>query len=126
MPVEDAAQMLARFRSGTTAELTFAFANQPRPLVCDLELIGTAGQLIVHTWRGYELDNRDGHIEKTFYTGEPHWQKVLIGLTGEIEEFCAAIREDRPPRPPAEDSVRSLEVVEAFYRAVKSGQMERV
>src|SRR5437763_395125 len=44
-PVEDAAQLLARFRSGITAEMTFAFSSQPRPLVCDLEVIGTAGQL---------------------------------------------------------------------------------
>ena len=125
-PVEDAAQMFLRFRSGITAEIVFAFASHPRPLVCDLELVGSCGQLTVHTWRGYELDNQNGRFEKTFYTGEPHWQKVLIGLTAEVEEFCAAIRERRAPWPSADESTKALAAVAAFYRAVESGQFERV
>ncbi|MFN7996509.1 MAG: Gfo/Idh/MocA family oxidoreductase [Bryobacteraceae bacterium] len=120
--VEDAGQMLLRFRKGVSAQITVAFMSEPHPLVCDLQVIGTKGSITVHTWRGYELWNAGGHREKIFYTDEPHRHKVLAGVRGEIAEFCAAITEDRDPWPTAEESARSLEIVMAFYDAAASGR----
>ena len=120
--VEDAGQMFLRFRGGISAQITVAFLCEPHPLVCDLQVIGTRGSITVHTWRGYELWNSAGHREKTFYTDEPHRAKVRVGIEGELSEFCNSIAEGRQPWPPAEEHIRSLEVIHAYYRAAETGK----
>ena len=119
--VEDAGQMFLRFRSGVSAQITMAFMREPHPLVCDLQLIGTRGSITVHTWRGYELWNSQGHEERILYTDEPHREKVRVGVAGEIAEFCAAIAEGRVPWPSAEESTSALEIVMAYYQAAAGG-----
>lgn len=121
MSVEDAAQMHLRFESGLAAELTFAWMREPHPLVCDLELIGTKGSLIVHTWKGYELHTAGGSRVKEVYQDEPHPQKVLVGVIGEMTEFVNSIRERRSPSPSAEESAEALQVIMAFYEAATTG-----
>jgi UDP-N-acetylglucosamine 3-dehydrogenase len=124
--VEDAAQIALGFPSGRSAQITCGFMSQPHPLVCDLQVIGTAGSVIVHTWQGYEYHSSAKTEVRAIYTSEPHIQKVLVGLHGEVEEFCGAIRDGREPRPSAEESTRALRVVEAFYRAAKTGTVQPV
>ena len=120
--VEDVGQMLLRFRGGISAQVTVAFMREPHPLVCDLQVIGTRGSLLVHTWQGYDMWNQDGHQKKVFYTDEAHPTKVQVGVEGEISEFCASIAEARAPWPSAEDNIRSLRVVLAYYQAAEKGQ----
>jgi predicted dehydrogenase len=120
--VEDAGQMFLRFRNGVSAQITMAFMREPHPLVCDLQLIGTRGSITVHTWRGYELWNERGQEERIFYKEEPHRDKVLAGVAGEVAEFCGAIAEERVPWPSARESTAALEVVMAYYRAAASGE----
>jgi UDP-N-acetylglucosamine 3-dehydrogenase len=126
LSVEDAAQMNLRFQSGLTGQITFAWMCEPHPLVCDLELIGTKGSLIIHTWKGYELHTAQGSIVKNFYDQEPHPQKVLVGVIGEVQEFVGSIRERRTPSPSAEESTEALKVVMAFYKAAQSDALEAV
>ena len=121
--VEDAAQMFLRFKRGISAEITLAFMRESHPLVCDLQVIGSRGTIVVHTWRGYELWNASGHREKIIYTDEPHVAKVQVGIGGEIAEFCTSIVSGRLPWPSAEESTRALTIVMAFYRAAKNGKM---
>jgi predicted dehydrogenase len=99
-----------------------AFMREPHPLVCDLQIIGTRGKITVHTWHGYELWNREGHKERVFYTDEPHRERVLVGVAGEIAEFCGAIAEKRTPWPSAEESTAALAIVMAYYQAAASGE----
>lgn len=120
--VEDAGQMFLRFRRGTSAQITVAFLREPHPLVCDLQVIGTRGSITVHTWRGYEFWNAAGHKEKIFYTDEPHRTKVQVGIEGELNEFCNSIAEGREPWPSAEEHIRSLAVIQAYYRAAETGK----
>ena len=119
--VEDAGQMFLCFRGGVSAQVTVAFMRDPHPLVCDLQVIGTQGSITVHTWRGYDLWNGSGHREKIFYTDEPHSVKVQAGVEGEMREFCGSIAGRRDPWPSAEDNIRSLRVILAYYRAVETG-----
>ena len=118
--VEDAAQMSLGFPSGRSAQISFGLPAEPQLLVCDLELIGTRGSLIVNTWRGFELRRNGTSTYHAGYTSETHQEKVLRGLMGEVEEFCAAIQEDRDPRPSVEESTRAFRVVMAFYRTASS------
>src|SRR5205085_12468597 len=108
--IEDAAQMQLRFQSGLAGQVIFAWMREPHPLVCDLELIGTKGSLIIHTWKGYELHAAQGSTVKNFYEKEPHPQKVLVGVLGEVEEFLSSIREWRTTSPSDEISNESLKV----------------
>jgi predicted dehydrogenase len=117
--LEDTAQMSLEFGSGRSAQITFALVPEPHPLVCDLEVIGTRGSVVVQTWTGYELRSAARVERHEIYRTEPHPEKVLVGLRAEVDEFCAAIREGRSPRPSAEESTRALAVVESFYRVAK-------
>ncbi len=120
--VEDAAQMNLRFASGRTAQIAFGFLPQPHPLVCDLELTGTKGSIVVHTWQGYEHRTAAGVKVHHIYESESHAEKVSVGLKGECEEFRDAIREGRDPRPSVEESTRALRVILGFYRAAETGK----
>src|SRR5690606_11831648 len=89
--VEDSGQMSLRFSSGLSAQLEFGFLAAPHPLICDLELIGTKGSIVVHTWQGYEVRTAAGVEHCAIYDAEPHVEKVLTGLKGEFAEFRDAI-----------------------------------
>ncbi|MFM8984967.1 MAG: Gfo/Idh/MocA family protein [Planctomycetia bacterium] len=119
-PLEDAAQMTLDFGPACSAQLTFGWLAEPHPLVCDLEIIGTRGSAVIHTWQGYELRTAAGTSTHAVHGDQPHADKVVEGLRGEIGEFSTALREGRPPWPPVEESSLALEVVEAFYRAARS------
>lgn len=120
--VEDAGQIFLQFRNGISAQVTVAFMREPHPLVCDLQVIGTRGSITVHTWRGYEIWSASGHRERLFYRDETHRTKVQVGVDGEIGEFCASILQGRRPWPTAAESTQSLRVIEAYYRAAKTGK----
>lgn len=119
--VEDSAQMSLLFDPPRSAQITFGWLVEPHPLVCDLELIGTRGSIVVHTWQGYECRTPAGVKHYPIYTSESHQHKVIIGLMGEIAEFCNAVREGRTPWPPVEETSRAVRVVEAFYEAAETG-----
>ena len=88
--VEDTAQMSLGFDASCFAQLIFGWLAEPHPLVCDLELTGTRGSIVVHTWQGYELRNAKGVTHYPLYTTESHREKVMVGLRGEIGEVCGA------------------------------------
>jgi UDP-N-acetyl-2-amino-2-deoxyglucuronate dehydrogenase len=119
--VEDGAQISLGFASGRSAQITCGFLSQPHPLVCDLEVIGTGGSVIVHTWRGYEYHSPQKTESREVYTSQPHAEKVLVGLRAEAIELCDAIRSARQPRPSAEESTQALRVITAFYDAARTG-----
>jgi UDP-N-acetylglucosamine 3-dehydrogenase len=117
--VEDWAQMFLWFEGGASAQLTMAFMKAEHPLVCDLQVIGTKGSLLVRTWQGYTLHGPMGTRNEAVYQDQTHEYKVQVGLQAEIAEFASAIRENRFPSPSAEDSLRALKIVQAFYIAVE-------
>ena len=123
--VEDTAQMSLNF-DGCSAQITFGWLAHPHPLVCDLELIGTRGSIVVHTWQGWELRGPEGVRHHPIYTSEPHQVKVIAGLRDEILEFCNAVREGRIPWPPVEETSRAVRIVESFYEAAQSGETVRL
>jgi predicted dehydrogenase len=124
--VEDAAQMSLSFRSGRFAQIVFGMLAKPHPLICDMEIIGTTGSIVIHTWRGYEYRSRHGTEYHEIYKSESHAEKVLVGMCAEVDELCSAIREGREARPTAEESTRALRVIEAFYRAVETRSVEHM
>jgi UDP-N-acetylglucosamine 3-dehydrogenase len=124
--VDDLAQMFLQFRSGISAQVTVTFMRWPHPIVCDLQVLGTEGSITVHTWKGYDLLTPTRTINKAVYTDEPHSEKVLVGIKGEVEEFYKSIRENRIPWPSAEDSVKAMTILDACYRAAETKTMIRL
>ena len=120
-PVEDTAHMFLWFDHDITAHLTMAFMKASHPLVCSLQLMGTKGSIVVHTWQGYTLHGPSGTEHKVLYQNESHAYKVQVGLEAEIGEFASAIRENRSAVPTPEDSLKALEIVAAFYTAAETG-----
>ena len=123
--VEDAAQMSLGFPSGRCAQILFGLLPEPHPLVCDLELIGTRGSIVVHTWKGYELRRGMESECHDTYGSESHADKVLNGIAEEVKEFCTAIHERRSPCPSVEESTQALRIIMAFYRACESGSVQQ-
>lgn len=119
--VEDSAQMGLVFDSPCSAQLTFGWLAEPHPLICDLELTGTRGSIVVHTWEGYECRTAAGVRHYPIYKSEPHAHKVIIGLRDEIAEFYAAVRDGREPWPTVQETSHAVRVVEAFYEAARTG-----
>ena len=124
--VEDSAQMTLGFSSGRSAQITFGLLAEPHPLVCDLELIGTRGSIVIHTWSGFEVRSGAGTRRHAVYSSETHPEKVLVGVCAELKELCAAIAEGRRPRPSTEECIKPIRVIDAFYRAARTGTMQDV
>jgi predicted dehydrogenase len=124
--VEDTAQMSLCFDSSCFGQLTFGWLANPHPLICDLELTGTRGSIVVHTWQGYELRRADGVKQFPIYTSESHQEKVLVGLRDEILEFYTAVREGREPWPSVQETSRAIRVVESFYESARTGAVVRL
>jgi UDP-N-acetylglucosamine 3-dehydrogenase len=124
--VDDFGQMFLRFRSGISAQVTVTFMAWPHPVVCDLQVLGTLGSITVHTWKGYDLFTSTRTLSKAIYTTEPHSEKVLVGIKGEVEEFYKSIRGNRTPWPSAEDSIRAMAILDAYYRAAETKTMIRL
>jgi UDP-N-acetylglucosamine 3-dehydrogenase len=124
--VDDLGQMFLQFRSGISATVTVTFMRWPHPVVCDLQVLGTEGSLTVHTWKGYDLFTPRRTVHKVVYTCEPHSEKVLVGIKGEFEEFYKSISENRTPWPSAEDSIKAMTILDAYYRAAVSKTMIRI
>jgi predicted dehydrogenase len=121
--VDDLGQMFLQFRSGISAQVTVTFMRWAHPVVCDLQVLGTDGSITVHTWKGYDLFTPARTINKAIYTDEPHSEKVLVGIKGEVEEFYKSIRENRTPWPSAEDSIKAMTILDAYYRAAEAKTM---
>jgi myo-inositol 2-dehydrogenase / D-chiro-inositol 1-dehydrogenase len=120
-PVEDTAHMFLWLDGDVTAHLTMAFMKATHPLVCSLQLVGTKGSMVVHTWQGYTLHGPLGTEHRVLYQNESHAYKVQVGLEAEISEFASAITENRSAVPGPEDSLKALEIVTAFYTAAETG-----
>jgi predicted dehydrogenase len=91
-----------------------------------LEIFGTNGSLIVNNDQiqgqvSYNVFSRHGEPSANItevpacLRPDPSWKRQL-------QEFVAAIREDREPRPNAYDGLQSLRMVHAIYSSSKLGR----
>lgn len=139
-PVDDGSVVILKFKSGAKG-IVESFFNIPDAAAQNmLEIYGTkgcilakgtigqgsAGTITVYSSseeKGYEAQQtRDaGDISAREVTPEP----VNI-YRAEIEGFAESILSDTPPPIPAEEGIRSLEVVLAAYRSAREGRMEPV
>ncbi|HMR63078.1 MAG TPA: Gfo/Idh/MocA family oxidoreductase [Anaerolineae bacterium] len=117
--VETGGLLLLTFADGAFASLDCSWSkplNWPTWGGLTMELVGERGLTVIDAFsQNLELYNhkRPGHA--WLYWGSDANQAM-------IEEFVAAIREDRPPQVTGEDGYRALEVALAAYASAESGQ----
>ncbi len=141
MSGEDSAQILFGSRFGWQAHMLLSWSSQ-RGHLPDVVIAGDSGT--IHLWPGASyLDYYP--VRPRFLTTmisyvrpyslqaklmRPGLQRIRIhlrerdhtGYLGEMQEFVAAVSEDRAPVTPAEDGRRDLEIVTRCYDALATGQ----
>jgi predicted dehydrogenase/flavin reductase (DIM6/NTAB) family NADH-FMN oxidoreductase RutF len=134
---EDSVQLLFKSHFGWSAQMLLTWSSL-RGELPDIVVAGDQGTL--HIWPGrryldyYPVEPR--FITRAISYVRPYWlqekllrptmQRVRIplkdrdvtGYLGEMEEFLAAVAEERPPASPPEDGRRDLELVMRSYDAL--------
>lgn len=95
-----------------------------------VEIFGTLGWIVVNNDQiqgtvTYQALTRPGEPSATT-TEVPALLKPDPSWRLQLEEFAAAVREDRQPHPNGYDGLRAVRMVHALYRSAASGLAERV
>jgi predicted dehydrogenase len=116
MPVEDTADILMRFNSGSTANVHLDYIQ--RPTKHTLEVTGTGGRL---TW-----DNTGG-CAKRYDVEKETWEEVSAPpgfernhlFLAEMSHFIRVIKREELPACTFEDGVAALEITQAVHRSAR-------
>ncbi|MDP9352270.1 MAG: Gfo/Idh/MocA family oxidoreductase [Chloroflexota bacterium] len=119
LPVEDCALLIMELSGGGFLSLdpSWSRPNKAFPTWGDvhMQLTGTGG---VATFN-YGAQHNKLYSNTRVRAAEPGWGDNPDALM--IEDFLAAIRDNRPPLATGEDGLRAVEVVEAAYSSIHSG-----
>ncbi len=118
--VEDTAKVLGRTGCGALVDLEVSWSLD-KSHTTFVWVHGTEGELHVG-WRSSTLRRDRRHDWEPFGTG---YDKVAA-MGGQLADMATALRGGPPPRITMEDALSSVEVVDAAYRSLRSGQWERV
>ena len=121
---EDNAFGVFKSKSGCTAILHSSWVQWQGYLY--LEIFGTNGLLVVNNDQtqgqvSYNVFSRHGDPPKNI-TEVPACLRPDPSWKLQLQEFAAAIREDREPSPNGYDGLQSLRLVDAVYMSAKTGQ----
>ncbi len=139
MSEEDSVQLLFSSRSGWEAHMLLSWASQ-RGHLPDIVIAGEKGTL--HLWPGTRYFDyypaAPKPLTRIVSQLRPYWlqEKLLrpslqrtriklrcadvTGYLGEMQEFLAAVAEQRQPNSPATEGRRDLEIVMRAYEALAS------
>jgi predicted dehydrogenase len=125
---EDSGFGLLRTRDGRVASIQSSWTQWHGYL--HVEIVGTNGWIVVDNDQiqgtvTYQVLPRHGEPSATT-TEVPALLKPDPSWRLQLEEFAAAVREDRQPEPNAYDGLRAARVVEAIYRSAASGIAEPI
>jgi predicted dehydrogenase len=125
---EDTAAAILEFRSGAVGvyqATTSVYPGYPRRV----EIAGTNGTVIVEQNRVIVADLRSGSypgLGTAEADTNPSTSSPLVsdirGHQAALEDFLAAIRDNRAPRCDGREARRSVAVIEAIYSAARTGQ----
>jgi predicted dehydrogenase len=117
--VETGALVSLRFANGTFATIDCSW-SKPRSYPTwgglSVEVVGTGGVVTADAFRQHLVRYGTRETGITW----PAWGSDANA--GMLAEFAAAIREDREPAVTGIDGLRAVEIVDAAYRSVASGQ----
>ena len=119
LAVEDTAQLLLRFQNGAAGRVALSWSAD---LMLDwfVRIVGTEGVAEVG-WRASRLRRRGG--DWTPFGGG--YDKVEA-FSGQIAEFCKALRGEPSTLAQGEDAFHSVAVIQAAYRSIRLGSWAAV
>ena len=109
--VETDAQLVVRLRRGAIGTIHASWSSRPGP-DHQLTVIGTEGML--------HLDGRTP-LTRFSLNGERERVELPAATGSPLDEFLAAVRDERSPSVTAADGRAAVAVVEAAYRAASTG-----
>jgi predicted dehydrogenase len=128
LPVETAGNIAVTFADGTVATIDCSW-SRPKSFTTwggvTLELVGDDGVATADAFAQTLTSYHDGPGR----TGGQDVAQVPWGSSadaGMLEEFLAAIREDRAPSPDGWDGYRATEIAFAAYQSMETGQPVRL
>jgi predicted dehydrogenase len=116
--VETGGLVMLTFASGTIATIDCSWSKPPYYPTwggLSMELIGEKGLVTVNAFK----QNLTVYAHSRKRPAYAYWGSDANQAM--IDEFVAAIREQRPPRVTGEDGLRAVEIVAAAYESVKTG-----
>ena len=117
--VETGALVSLRFANGVFATIDCSW-SKPRSYPTwgglSMEIVGTEGVVTTDAFRQHltVYGTAQAGISWPFWGSDPNGAMLA--------EFIAAIREDREPAVPGLDGLRALEIVDAAYRSIATGE----
>lgn len=130
--VEDTVVAVLRFENGALGSLLAATSLTPGYAV-RLQLHGSEGGIVLNGGKIVEWHTRDGESrsepEQTTASRGPSADPMNISFAGHqrlIEDMMAAIRDDRPPMIDGAQGRKSVALINAIYRAARTGGPVRV
>jgi predicted dehydrogenase len=111
--VEEHSSIFVRFNDDVAAVFETAWASNVNPQM-DTLIFGSAGGLKLNPFTFYTEEEGVGS-SKTFdfpYRPLEIWRDL-------IDDFITACREDRPPKTPGEDGLKTMEIIDMAYRSAK-------
>ena len=137
--IEDTAQALLKFQDGAVGILDISYSlpdSYPGKRDIFVAIRGTLGDIAwTPNWEGTTeellLVSEHSSVGKDKCRRIPVVCKSIPGYCGQmawewLRDFSCAIRENRSPVVTVADMVSAVEVVDAFYRSLKSGRSEAV
>ena len=119
--VDEEFQGILDFGLGQTAQITSSFCQ---PYRHEVELLGTAGRILVPTafvnrsdplW--FEVEDADGNRERVDTPGDDEYRL-------EVEYFAACVREGCQPTTVSHgDTLGNMKTIDALYEAARSGHI---
>lgn len=117
--VETGGLVSLRFANGVFATIDCSW-SKPRSYPTwgglSIEVVGTEGVVTTDAFRQHLVlyGTREARISWPFWGSDPN--------VGMLAEFVAAIREDREPAVTGLDGLRAVEIVDAAYRSIATGE----
>lgn len=118
--IEDTCAMMLTLNDNTPVQLLAAWTRGGGAVDDELTLYGSGGTLRIRSWQGWRFDSHDspGTWHQPYPADSNFQDRVRIAMSLAIEEFAAAVAEQRVPQPDPEDVLLAQELVEEFYRHV--------
>lgn len=115
--IEDTAALALKLENGAPVHILLCWRKQGAGLDGHLTIIGTVGNLKVWPWGWIRIQSKTNTGEQPFFAEQSTIaERALVGMTGALQEFVDAIRQNRLPDPPPEESLTSQAMIEEAYQ----------
>ena len=118
---EDVAAISLEFANGAVGEMAISWSCRRFPWYEGLWLYGEQG--VIHNVGGLQLSRLGADGQATEYEPVPLPHDDRGGFREEIRHFAECVLENRQPLTDGEQALRTLELVEAVYRAATTRQV---